>query len=494
MDNQNNNNRPKNPNPNQSRSLQPKPKNPANSRPANNKQISTQNKPVQNARISDEFQRERTAVFDKVTTEKIEKNAQNGKQAQNGTYHYTGRSIKSNRQKFVNTNENISVEKNREKKKSGNVIETRSGGGLVTGIVKAVLYIIGVIGISLILAYNIIMITNEVFAFKKDSVVVEVTLPKNADIDSISEILADNGLINYPGIFKLYANLRGKNKDWEFQGGKTFTISSDMAYDEFIGEFRVQADERQVVTITIPEGFTIDQIIDRFVNEYRIGSRSKFEEVINNHKFEKYKFLEPLYEAPKSPDRKYLLEGYLFPDTYDFYTEENEVNIITKFLDNFDRKFDVRSYERLNILGMTLDDLINLASIIQREAKERADFHKVSAVFHNRLNNSAVFPAFESDATKLYDMPEHREVTRTDLDIDSPYNTYTRNGLPPSAICNPGANAINAALEPYVDPEGIEDWTKYYYFVAQPNGENLYAKTYNEHLNNIAIADAQKEE
>jgi UPF0755 protein len=138
---------------------------------------------------------------------------------------------------------------------------------------------------------------------------------------------------------------------------------------------------------------------------------------------------------------------------------------------------------------MTLDELINLASIIQREARDPEDFAKVSAVFHNRLLNSAVFPNLESDATIMYDrtvFPEHREVLRADLEIDVAYNTYTRPGLPPSAICNPGGDAIHAALEPH------EEYVGYYYFVAMPTGINLYGRTWAEHNQNVAVRDAMR--
>ena len=469
--NEQNNNKPVNPN----KALQPR-----NPRPVNNRQVSPQNKPVQNARVPDEFQRERTAVFDRLADEKNGKTGQHEQPPSDGVYNYTGRDIKSSRQKFAAPGEDISVRKSREKKKNADLVEVR-GGGLMSGIFKAILYIAGVAAVSGILAYNIVMMTNDIFAFVKDESVIELTLPRDADIDGIARLLADNNLIRYPNIFRLYANLRSRNKEWEFRGGDTFVVSADMPYDQFILEFRVRAAARQEVRISFPEGFTIDQMIDRLV-ENGVGSRNRYEQIINNHRFAEYDFLQPLYDAQLHPSRVYILEGYLFPDTYDFFTNENELDVIRKFLNNFQAKFDVRSFERLKILGMTLDELINLASIIQREARDPADFSKVSQVFHNRLLNSAVFPFLDSDATILYDrvlFPEHRTVTPSDLEMDVPYNTYKRTGLPPSAVCNPGSDAIHAALEPN------EEYVGYYYFVSQPNGTNLYAQTLAQHNANI---------
>lgn len=482
-----NNNRPQNPNPgqrrpnpnpnNKNRAVQPaaspgKPKNMQN----------MPNKTVRNANVPDEFQRERTAVFNQVAHEK--------KQArQDGAYNIKGRNIKSNRQKFVSTDDNISVKRNSKKgrqKDESEIIEKR-GGGILSGIIKAILYIIGIFTVSIILAYNIIMITNDVFAFIKDEFSVEITLPDNANIDNISALLAENGLIRYPAIFRIYAGLRGRNSEWEFQSGETFTLYSDMGYDQFIRTLRRRPPPREVVRLSFPEGFTIDQIIDRLV-EHGIGTRSRYEYVINNVRFE-HDFLQPLYESELSPDRRFVLEGYLFPDTYEFWSDETEISVISRFLDNFGRRFDIRSFERLRILNMTLDELVTLASIIEREARHSEDFSKVSAVFHNRLQNPASFPFLESDATILYDrtlFPYHRDVTRADLDVDVPFNTYTRPGLPPSAIANPGMEAIHAALEPNEDYLGI-----YFFFVSsRVDGTKRYGRTLAEHHANINAMNA----
>ena len=479
--NEQNNGRPRRPNPGKS-AQQP--------RPSGNK--NAQAKPVRDARVPEEFRREQTAVFDKV-----ERGQQ--RRADDGLYNYTGRDIKSSRQKFAEPDEDISVRKNKRgkpKRDDVDLVETR--GGAVPGIVKAILYLVGVVGVSLIISYNLIMIVNDVFAFVKDESVVEVTLPYDANIDSISRVLGEHNLIRYPWVFRIYAGLRGRNRDWEFRGGETFVLSSDMPYDEFILQLRVRPAARQEIRLTFPEGWTIDDMIDRLV-ENGVGSRSRFEYVINNHRWDdEYDFLRPLYAAGASPYRRFMLEGFMFPDTYDFFTDESEFDVIRKFLNNFRARFDVRSFERLNILNMTLDELVNLASIIQREVRHPEDFAKVSAVFHNRLLNPA-FPMLESDATILYDrdlVHLHGDLTPAEIAVllheapgrYSPFNTYHRPGLPPSPIANPGMDAIHAALEPH------EDYVGYYFFIAQPDGRNLYARTYAEHLVNIVTVNAMWED
>jgi UPF0755 protein len=361
----------------------------------------------------------------------------------------------------------------------------------MAGILKAMIYIIAIFVVSGVLAYNAIMITNDVFAFVKDGASAEITLPDNANIDNISRILADNGLIRYPGIFRLYASIRGRNSEWEFMGGYNFTVSSDMGYDEFIREFRRRPPARIPVRLTFPEGFTIDQIIDLLVenNVGRTGTRQRYEYVINSHRFE-HEFLQPLYEAELSPHRRFILEGYLFPDTYEFFMDDDETDVIMRFLNNFERRFDRRSFERLAVLNMTLDGLVTLASIIQHEALFAGDFGRVSAVFHNRLLEPAAFPHLESDATILYDInlfPQRREVTQADLQVESPFNTYTIRGLPPSPIANPGMNAIRAALEPNEEDIGV-----YYFFVSFPDGTKRYGRNLAEHNQNVAAMRAAR--
>jgi len=467
-------------------------------------------KTVKNANMADEppVESGHTRTFDtnsdiKISNKNRERVRENkppaDKNAQNkdGMYHYTGRNIKSSRQMFVDTNaktsknkydddEGLSVSKSREKNKhKDDAEETKRSGFIMSGIIKVLLYIIGVLLVSIIAAYNIIMVANDVFAFVKTPVVVDVNIPENADVEKISEILFENELIKYPKIFNLYISFRKKDKAWnaaieeyvaaEFEPG-IYSVSSELNYEEFIYTFKKKPGKREEVKIVIPEGWTIDQIIDLF-ESYGIGSRDKFVEVINEYDFAKYgyRFLKPLYETILSPERKYKLEGYLFPDTYYFYKDESEVNVIMKLLNNFDVKFTEKLYDKCKILDMSIDEIVTLASMIEREGKRLDDFPKISAVFHNRLVNKRDFPFLQSDATKLYDYKEHKsDLTMADLEVDSPYNTYTREGLPPSAICNPGYEAITAALWP-------EENSPYYYFIARPNGTVLYSETNYQH-------------
>ncbi|MCL2771906.1 MAG: endolytic transglycosylase MltG [Oscillospiraceae bacterium] len=458
-------------------------------------------------------QKERTQVFDSMTNEKGINTSRlsdirdmNG--GNDGSYHYTGKNIRSNRQKLTDVSPEarktrkpdydhyddemtVSNKSKARGKNKDNAADSKSGGFIMSGIVKAILYIAGVILVSVIIAYNIISVANDVFAFVKTPVSISVTIPENATIEDISKILYDHKLIKYPSIFNFYSHYREKNNDWQFVAG-TYPVSSDMNYDELAAEFMKSDNNLQTIRIMIPEGYTVDQIIDLFVGK-GMGSRDKYVDIINNEKttLEQYKFVKMLDDQTAAnpdryKDRKYRLEGYLFPDTYEFYTTDSELTIITKLLDNFDKQFSDDFYTRCDNIGMTVDEVVTLASMIEKEAKHPEDFPKISAVFHNRLSHSANFPTLDSDATIQYSLPAHNDdLTQADLQQNLPYNTYVNPGLPPSAICNPGYEAISDALFPE------DNFTDYYYFVANINTGNVYyAKTLAEQNANKITAQS----
>ena len=378
-------------------------------------------------------------------------------------------------------------ERRKKQTADGEKIEIRDRGGVSTSILKALIYIAFVLIVSGFLAVYGIRAANDVFAFVKDDVSVEVSIPSEASLDEVSHILYDNGLIEDANWFKWYTGFKYRDKELNFVGG-VHTLSSAMNYNAMIAELTPKSG-RTIVTVTIPEGYTVDEIIDIFL-EKGIGTREGFVDAIQNYEYS-YQFIDVLNSIELSENRKYRLEGYLFPDTYDFYSDSSEVAIIDKMLANFQYRFEESDYDRCLALGMNLDEVITLASIIQEEAHYSSDMYYISAVFHNRLNNSAQFPCLQSDATVQYALPEHKEhLTSEDLQVDSPYNTHIYKGLPPGAICNPGLDAITAAL--YPEDYLAESGQKSYYFIAGNDGYSLYAATYEGHLRNQATVEAQK--
>lgn len=355
------------------------------------------------------------------------------------------------------------------------------GGNTVVSVVKAIVYIIFVIVVSVFLALCIINIGNDMFSFVKSDEMVEVEIPEYATLDEVTNVLYKNDIIRYPTIFKLYAV--AKKSDTDFLAG-TYTVNGMMNYETLLDEFK-EKPETGTVDITIPEGYTIDEIIDLFVEGYGIGSREGFVDVIQNGDFD-YWFIRELEENGINEGRIYRLEGYLFPDTYQFYKASSEYTVINKMLKRFSQIFTKEYRAQCEVMGYTVDEIVTLASLIEKEAEAPSIFFTVSSVFHNRLNAPWNFPKFESDATVAYvlshEKGERTTVTAADLSMDTPYNTYLYEGFPPGPIANPSASAMLAALSPQT--------TDYYYFVAN-KGTTKFSATKAEH--DAYIAEIRQE-
>lgn len=358
------------------------------------------------------------------------------------------------------------------------------GSGVASGIFKAIIYMTVVLVVSVLLAYGIILAANDVFAFVKSDAAIEVVIPENAVVDDIADILAENGIIEYPSLFRLYAKFQEVD-GLDDEGNSifipgTYTITPMKNYMQLLGAFQKQV-TRETVWVTIPEGSTCEDIITLLTEEYGIASRKEFVSAINDYDYG-MEFLEGL---DKLEGRYYRLEGYLFPDTYQFYVDSSAETIIYRMLENFESKLsyigDDYCAERLNELGMTLDEVVTLASMIEKEVKYAIDYDQVSSVFYNRLSNRANFPRLDSDATTVYAIEmETGERPETlgakELAFDNPYNTRLVSGMPPGAIANPGYEALYCAFYPAK--------TNYYYFVADNSGYNLYARTLAGHNTN----------
>jgi UPF0755 protein len=357
------------------------------------------------------------------------------------------------------------------------VVKTASS---VYSAVMAVIYIVFVLIASGVCSFFAVSIANDVFAFQKKEVTAEISLGNYVTVNELATLLGDEGIIKYPTIFKYYAQLKEETDG--FLPGK-YEVASNMNYDALLDFFQNQTINREIITLTIPEGYTVDEIIDLFISN-GMGSEEGFVDAIQNGDFSDYKFIQLLSEKKLSSERKYRLEGYLFPDTYEFFKDWSETRIIRTLLDGFEARFNEEYYDVIEKSKYTLDDYIIIASMIQAEAKYSTDFELVSSVFHNRLAKPDKYPYLESDATIQYAFPAHKnQITPEDLKIDHPYNTYLRPGLTPGAVCNPGATAILTALQPAE--------TNCYYFVSRANGEMLYATTLAEHNKNIKEIESE---
>ena len=210
------------------------------------------------------------------------------------------------------------------------ITRTHTLNTFITGTVKATIYLTAVIVISVCLAVAAIMIGNDVFALVKDDSVIEVTVPEGIDIDETAQLLYENGIIKYPSVFKFFAGLKDVDTDLFIPG--TYKLSPSMNYEQLCWIFTPRK-EREIVRLTIPEGSTVKDIIGIFT-EAGIGSEEGFVDAINNVDYSEYfPFLTEVYEAC-TPERVYKLEGYLYPDTYDFYSD-SKVEIMAPLHDFF---------------------------------------------------------------------------------------------------------------------------------------------------------------
>ena len=364
--------------------------------------------------------------------------------------------------------EQENTEKDKRKRREKEEVVSDEGGNTVVSVVKAVIYMIFVVVTSIFLAVAVIMVGNDVFAFVKTDSAIPVTIPEYATLNDVIDILYQNGVIEYPKVFRLYAQLKKDNG--KFVAGD-YTVSPVMNYDELLDEFK-EKPKLGTVRITFPEGYTTDEIIDLMVS-YGIGTREGYEDVIQNYDFD-YWFIDELEEGGVSKDRFYRLDGYLFPDTYDFYNASSEATVINKMLRRFDQLFTDEHRRLCKEMGYSVDEILTIASLIEKEAGSAAEFFNVSSVFHNRLKAKSYFPRLESDATIVYAI-QHETGERPqlkDTNYDSPYNTYLHEGLPPGPIANPSASAILAALSPAK--------TNYYYFVSD-GSKTYFSETKEQH-------------
>ena len=370
-----------------------------------------------------------------------------------------------------------------DKKKKKATEKEGSEGRHVSNIVKVIAYVTFVLVASALASVFIIMGANDVYAFVKSDEPVEVVIPEDATLNDVTSILAENRIIKYPGLFKMYARI--KKDPCDFRPG-TYTISASLGYKELLSSFKPKT-LSGVSWVTIPEGYTTDEIID-LLTERGIGTREKYIDVINNYDFD-YWFIDELGDDWASTGRFYRLDGYLFPDSYEFYNASSEVTVINRMLYRFSKIYTKEYRLGAEAIGMTNDDVIKLASIIEKEAGAPSDFSIVSSVFHNRMNAPWDFPYFESDATIVYAIQHatgrRPRLTGDDLNYDSPYNSYTHAGFPPGPICSPSNSAILAALNP-VD-------SGYYFFVSSGN-RTYFSVTRAEHDAKVAEIRAGMEE
>ena len=287
-----------------------------------------------------------------------------------------------------------------------------------------------------------------------------VEIPAGAGSSIVAEILHEQDIIAFPRVFKVYARLI---KATGCQKGRHI-INSGMSYKEMLQKLGSAPDAGDIGTrkVVIPEGYELWQIIDLLV-ESGLGDKDIFYQEVESGVFD-HPFVA---EIPQRPNR---LEGYLYPDTYLFSPDETEHEILSRMLDAFSQKV-LPVYENSGT-GKSLDEVIVMASVVEREAANDEERPNVASVFYNRLK---IGMKLESCATVQYILKERKEIlSNQDTLIDSPYNTYRYEGLPLGPIASPGLSSVEASLRPAV--------TNYLYFVAKADGSgNQFSETFEAH-------------
>ena len=354
------------------------------------------------------------------------------------------------------------------------------------GCLIALVYSAAVCSISILLSYYLIVGINDMFALVKDGTDIVIDVPKGATLDDVTRLLDDNDVVEYPFFFKTYAKISKKASG--FKAG-TFTLSTRSDYNQLLQKLRRPAGaDKSTITVTIPEGLTVQQIAvlmeDNSVCEAEAFLKSAREVTFTQ------KFMAKV--DTKNKNRIYKVEGFLYPDTYNFYLNEGSVNAINRLLGEFEKHWSADYEAQAQKIGMTMDQVVTLASVVEREASRPDDRMGVASVFYNRLHNSAgTGGKLQSDATRWYPYATKKELLASDKltqqekddwiqNNTGVCDTYRLKGLPPSPVCNPSINSIESVL--------YHDKTNYYYFCSDAKGDFYFARTLSEHNANLKKA------
>ena len=337
-----------------------------------------------------------------------------------------------------------------------------------SGCLGGIMYFVFVMCLSIVLACVAWMAASDMLALNKEKFTAVVSLPTSifesimvdeydedgnktgekkgsrADIEFVASELKDAGLIEYKWLFKAFCRL--SNAELKVDPGE-YELDSSYDYRALIKNMQAGSGATVTVTVTIPEGFTMHQIFQR-LEENGVCSYDELVEAATHYNYN-YNFLKGLEIG--DPTR---LEGFLFPDTYEFYVGMQASSAINKLLENFHHRLDADMIYQLQNLGLDIRTVVNIASLIEKEAANDNERKLIASVIYNRMSISMPLGI---DASILYLYPEHEGApTGTMLESDSSYNTRKNLGLPPTPIANPGLASIQAVLTP--------ETTGYYYY------------------------------
>lgn len=357
-----------------------------------------------------------------------------------------------------------------------------------------IMWIVSVLIVGVIVSGYVVTGMNDLLAIERqeDDKKVSVVIPENPTLDKVAEELVKKGVISDAGYFKMYARMTNSASDFT-QG--TYQLTKNMDYQAILTNLGGKSSRTDIVEVTIIEGMSVVEIADKLVEEGALSEKDGFLELCASDKFDAdFDFLKEI----KNPgERYYKLEGYLYPDKYEFYQHDDPLSIIYKFLNNYEsRLYEKQAFDGYDKLysvhkmlektetPYTLDQILTIASIVQAEAANKEDMYYVSSIIHNRLSagDDMGVASLSLDSTKYYPYRSADKLPATaGKNYKSRYDTYSLRGLPPGPICNPGMEAVKAALLP-ID-------SSYYYFCHDKNGNPYYASTLEEHQRNLEYID-----
>ena len=342
----------------------------------------------------------------------------------------------------------------------------------INPLLALILYVLIVAAASATMAGVGWLLASDLCAFNRGTKM-DVTVEVSAEdtLDTVADKLQEAELIRYKWFFKLFAKV---TKAEDKIGIGTYKLNNDMDYHALISGMRSSSGSMsaEVVDVTIPEGYTVAQTI-RLLAEKGVNTEENLLEAAKTAEFS-YEFIDNESEDISR------LEGYLFPDTYQFYVNHNPKGALERLIRNFEQKMmgeDVQ--EELESSGRSMKEIVTIASLIEKET-DGTDQAMIASVIYNRLNGPGdkrgTYGMLQIDAALLYALPDHEgAITSADLETDSPYNLRKYAGLPPTPIANPGMTAINAALYPTS--------SDYYYYALGVDHKHHYFTDYNSFLN-----------
>lgn len=339
---------------------------------------------------------------------------------------------------------------------------------------RFMLWLIFVLVVSAILAGVGWLLANDMCSFNKEPVTTTIEITKDDNINTVSKKLEQEGLIEYRWFFKLFGRIR--HAEDKIGIGK-YELNSDMDYNALINGMRnknatLNAD---TVKVSIPEGYNVRQTIS-LLAKYGVNTEESLLDAAKNATFD-YWFIDN-----NSKGDFIRLEGYLFPDTYDFFVGEDATHALNRLLSNFNAKMTDELTEKIQNSPYSMNQILTIASLIEKET-DGADREKIASVIYNRLNNvGETYHKLQIDASLIYGLGDRYTGTLTaaELEYNTPYNLSLYEGLPPTPIANPGLASIQAAVEPAS--------TGYYFYALGTDGAHHFFKTYHEHVSFVNSA------